>query len=78
VGATYADRVVTAKKIVTDVLWFLLCGARERLARMGAYGVAGASVAVYSDVIGSRKGGVWIFSARPRPRCSRPPAPRQK
>ncbi len=47
-------------KSFPDILWFLLCGARERLARMGAFGVAGLVMTVYSDVMGPRKDTVWV------------------
>jgi hypothetical protein len=43
-----------------DILWFLLCGARERAAKMGAFGVAGLAMTVYSDVTGSYKDTVWV------------------
>ena len=46
--------------IGADLLWFLFCGIRERLGRMGTYGVAGLIMAVYWDVTGSRSDTVWM------------------
>ncbi len=47
-------------KNFADILWFLLCGARERAAKMGAFGVAGLVTAIYSDVMGPHKDTVWV------------------
>jgi hypothetical protein len=47
-------------KMGAELFWFLFCGIRERLGRMGTYGVAGLIMAVYWDVTGSRNDTVWM------------------
>ena len=38
---------------MSDTFWFICCGARERLVKLGGFGMGGAGVAFLSDVMGS-------------------------
>src|SRR5262245_39522959 len=49
-----------AMRMLRETGWFFLCGFRERMARMGVFGIAGLMLSVYSDVTGAHKHTVWV------------------